>query len=194
MFTAADFDISKIELPPARKINREGQARHLYNADLVKIFNELPSDKWRCVFAIAYFTGARISEVLKLRVEDIHDGRINYVKASTKKRKNRQVKIVPQLQPFLDAYESPVEGYLFPAHHNTGRQGMATKPNAGHLSRPAADQVLRRVTSQLDLDGTSTHSFRRSFATNLHLAGTPTAQIKRLLGHASIDQTAQYIG
>ena len=186
MFSSADFDTSDVELPSARKHNREGQARHLDESELAEIFQLLPSEKWQCIFAIAYFTGSRISEVLKLNVDDVEGDRIVFRKANTKTRSHRAVIIVPQLQKFLAAYDAPQSGYMFPSRHN------AKQP--GHIGRRAADNVLREVCEALELDGTSTHSFRRSFATNLHKRGRKLAEIQRLLGHKSINMTARYVG
>lgn len=186
MFTNADFDIQAIALPEARKQNRHGQARHLTEADLVAIFNALPDEKWRCLFAIAYFTGSRISEVLKLTVADVTAERMLFRAANTKMRKTRVALVVPQLQAFLDDYDFPASGYLFPAHHNGDR--------AGHLSRQGADWLLRQVCEAVGLEGVSTHSFRRSFATNLYHNGEPLAKICRLLGHKDLTMTARYIG
>jgi integrase/recombinase XerD len=184
MFTAADFELGAIELPEARKVNRRGQARNLTPENLGAIFAEMPSDKWRAVFAIAYFTGSRISEVLSLDVGDIGPDRISFRRENTKTRKPRVAMMVDTLRPFLAVYNSPQAGYLFPAHHNG--QG-------GHLSRQAADQVLRDTCAMIRLDGVSTHSFRRSFATNLHQQGYSMAKIARLLGHSSPSMTARYV-
>lgn len=185
MFTSSHFDISGIELPEARKQNRHGQARHLSEEDLVDIFNHLPDEKWGCLFAIAYFTGSRIGEVLKLRVEDIEGDRVLFRAANTKTRKTRAAIITPPLREFLAAYDAPSSGYLFPAPRRSQR---------GHLSRQAADRVLREVCAVVGLEGVSTQSFRRSFATNLHANGEPVAKICRLLGHKSPAMTTRYIG
>lgn len=186
MFTTAHFDISQIDLPAARKQNRHGQARHLTEDDLAALFNVLPDAKWRCLFAIAYFTGARISEVLKLQVVDVTLEQVIFRAANTKTKKMRIALIVPPLQAFLDAYDWPSAGYLFPAHHNGDR--------TSHLSRQGADWLLRQTCQTIGLEGVSTHSFRRSFATNLHRNGEPMAKICRLLGHQSLTTTARYIG
>jgi integrase/recombinase XerD len=185
MFTASNFTLDNIELPPARKINRQGQARALTLENLVDIFAVLPSEKWLAVFAIAYFTGSRISEVLSLDVGDIAADRISFRRENTKTKKARVAVLVESLKPFLVAYEAPTSGYLFPSHHNARRPG--------HLSPQAADKVLRDACDMIGLDGVSTHSFRRSFATNLHKAGTSLAQIARLLGHSSASMTARYV-
>jgi integrase/recombinase XerD len=158
MFAASDFELGAIELPEARKVDRRGQARNLSTENLGAIFAELPSDKWRAVFAIAYFTGSRISEVLSLDVSDIGTDRISFRRENTKTKKPRVAMVVDALRPFLAAYDAPQAGYLFPAHHNG---------DGGHISRQAADKVLRDACEMVGLDGVSTHSFRRSFATNL---------------------------
>jgi integrase/recombinase XerD len=61
--------------------------------------------------------------------------------------------------------------------------------------RRAAHKVLGEVVETVpELDGISTHSFRRSFATNLARAGRPQAEIQRLLGHRSAVTTDRYVG
>ena len=184
MFSAASFELGAIELPEARKVARRGQARSLSTENLGAIFVELPNKKWRAVFAIAYFTGSRISEVLSLDVSDVATDRISFRRENTKTKKPRVAMVVEALRPFLAAYDGPSAGYLFPAHHNG--QG-------GHLSRQAADTVLRDACEMAGLDGVSTHSFRRSFATNLHKQGYSLAKIARLLGHSSASMTARYV-
>ncbi|MFM7526995.1 MAG: tyrosine-type recombinase/integrase [Nodosilinea sp.] len=184
MFSGNAFDIGSVELPEARKKNREGQARILDPENLSDIFQELPSAKWRAVFAIAYFTGSRISEVLSLDVADLEPDRISFRRQNTKTKKPRAATVVDALRPFLEEYPAPEAGYLFPAHHNG---------KGGHIQRQAADLVLRQACEYIGLDGVSTHSFRRSFATNLHRQGYSLAKIARLLGHSSASMTARYI-
>lgn len=184
MFAASDFELGSIELPEARKVDRRGQARNLTPENLGTIFAELPNDKWRAVFAIAYFTGSRISEVLTLDVSDVATDRTSFRRENTKTKKPRLAMVVDALRPFLAAYDAPQNGYLFPAHHNG---------DGGHLSRQAADKVLRDACEMAGLDGVSTHSFRRSFATNLHKQGYSLAKIARLLGHSSASMTARYV-
>jgi integrase/recombinase XerD len=184
MFTAASFELGAIELPEARKVSRCGQARNLSAENLGAIFAELPNEKWRAIFAIAYFTGSRISEVLSLDVSDLGQDRIRFRRENTKTNKPRVAMLVEALHPFLTAYEAPQSGYLFPAHHNG--QG-------GHVSRQAADKVLRDACELAGLDGVSTHSFRRSFATTLSKQGYSLAKIARLLGHSSASMTARYV-
>jgi integrase/recombinase XerD len=147
MFTRSDFEIGDIDLPAARKKNRIGQARHLTEEDIASLFEHLPEQKWQCVFAIAYFTGSRISEVLSLNVTDIDSDRITIRRENTKARKPRVATIVSRLRPFLIAYKSPDSGYLFPSGYN------AQHPS--HLTRQAADLVLRTACECAGLEGVS---------------------------------------
>ena len=187
MFTTANFDLSETVAAPARKKEGKGQARHLGEEELVTFFNHLPDEKWQCVFAIAYFTGSRISEVLSLDVKAIQSDRVVIAVLKARKPMTREIAIQPQLQTFLDAYDAPESGYLFPAYQNSQRKT--------HVSRQAAHKILKEVIeSAPELDGISTHSFRRSFATNLQKMGKSAAEISRLLGHKSTTMTARYNG
>lgn len=185
MFTSEAFTLGDVELPEARKINRTGQARHLTEENLAQLFDVLPDEKWQAVFAIAYFTGSRISEVLSLEVADLGEDRISFRRENTKTKKPRVAMVVEALKPFLAAYDAPEQGYLFPARHNAKK--------ANHITRQAADTVLRDACKMIALDGVSTHSFRRSFATNLYKQGYSLAKIARLLGHESATMTARYV-
>ncbi|MEL7494196.1 MAG: site-specific integrase [Cyanobacteria bacterium J06554_11] len=184
----ATFDVSLTTTAPARKKNGRGQARHLGEDELVTFFSHLVSVKWQTVFAIAYFTGSRISEVLKLQVNDVEGDRITFRKENAKTKIRREIAIQPQLRDFIQAYDAPAVGYLFPAYQNSKRKT--------HVTRQAAHKILREVVAAApELEGISTHSFRRSFATNLAKAGRSEAEIGRLLGHAQGgSMTPRYIG
>jgi len=187
MFSAATFDVSKTAIAPAQKKAGRGQARHMDEDELMVFFQHLPDEKWQLIFALAYFTGSRISEVLSLGASAVKGDRIIITILKSKSNRVREIAIMPGLQGFLDAYDAPEEGYLFPAYQNSQRKT--------HISRQAAHKVLNQVVEAApELEGISTHSFRRSFATNLAKAGRTEAEIGRLLGHAAQSMTARYIG
>ena len=93
--------------------------------------------------------------------------------------------VVDGLCPFLTVYDAPQSSYLFSARHNA--------KGSGHITRQAADLVLRDACMMIGLDRVSTYSFRRSFATNLHRQGYSLAKIARLLDHSSPTMTARYV-
>lgn len=188
-FSSIDFAVSSIELPKAKKVNGCGQAAHLSEEELSELLNALPNDQWRTVFAVAYFTGARISEVLKLKASAVRSDRIVYEAQTTKTKTRREAIIIPQLRSVLDEYGTDRKGFLFTSRHHNARKGSP-------LSRQAADKVLRDTCKGLwgEEHGVSTHSFRRSFATNLAQGGKPMAAIQRLLGHKDVGMTSRYVG
>lgn len=186
VFNISTPDLSDFDAP-ARKKDGKGQARDLNESELTIFFNALMSDKWRCVFAIAYFTGSRITEVLSLQRDDIHRDRIVIRQLKSRTEKKRTVKITSGLQPFLDAYDMPNNGYIFPAYQNSRRKTYVTIQ--------AASKVIREVVANNpELEGISTHTFRRSLATNLYHKGHTQAEIGRFLGHTQRSVTARYIG
>ena len=162
------------------KNSRNGQAEVLSESQLTALLDVL-SSQYRALFAICYYSSCRISEALKLEAGDIIGDRIVFRAATTKTKKTREVKIPSKLRQILKQAELPAIGYLFP-----GRFGA-------HLSRQAADLVLRRACEQIGLHGASTHSFRRTGITKLHDMGVPLRRIQARTGHVSLGNLALYI-
>jgi integrase/recombinase XerD len=163
------------------KENRKGQAASLTPAQIDRIV-ELAADRYRPIFAIAAYTGCRISEALTLRAQhlDLVGRQITFVE--TKTGVDRTVPIAPKLATILAAADLPSDGWLFPSHRS-----------AGHIVRTSAADELRRVADDLGYVGVSTHSFRRSLATNLSDLGQPLKTIAAVTGHKSVDSLARYI-
>jgi integrase/recombinase XerD len=163
------------------KENRKGQATSLSSSQIDRII-ELASPRYKPIFAIAGYTGCRISEVLKLEAKrlDLPGRSITFVKTKTKT--DRTVPISPKLEKVLESAQLPSEGFLFPG---TGDEG--------HVVRTSAADELKKIADDLGLVGVSTHSFRRSLATNLSDSGVPLKTIASVTGHRSLDSLSKYI-
>jgi integrase/recombinase XerD len=61
------------------------------------------------------------------------------------------------------------------------------------MSRQAADKALRQTCATLALEGVSTHSFRRSFATGALKRGVGLPTIQRVTGHKSLGSLGHYL-
>jgi integrase/recombinase XerD len=166
------------------KRDRNGQAKILTDSEVSAIFS-LFSERDKAIFAVCLYTGARISESISLRTGDITAGVITIRKENTKgKKRSRSIPISPNLEEILKEYlaiASPND-FLFP-----GRYG--SKP----LTTAYADLVLRQACSELGLKGISTHSFRRTALTRLHLSNVPLRTIQRISGHSSLSELAVYL-
>ena len=62
-----------------------------------------------------------------------------------------------------------------------------------HLSRQSFDKQLRAQLDYLMLEGSSTHSFRRSNLTAAKDAGLALSDIMRISGHTSLDALNKYL-
>ncbi|MGI2908357.1 tyrosine-type recombinase/integrase [Tolypothrix sp. VBCCA 56010] len=63
----------------------------------------------------------------------------------------------------------------------------------GHIHPDSADKILRAAFDDLDIENASTHSFRRSCLTKMHLAGVPTKVIKKISGHKTLAALDNYL-
>lgn len=137
---------------------------------------------YRLVTQIAYFTAARCGEVVSLERADLRGDAIIYRAAKTKTKTTRTAQVPAQLAQHIAAAGLPSGGYLFPS-----------SSGSGHLTVRAVDKWVRRSAELLGLDGVSTHSFRRSQATHLHLAGVSLRAIQRVTGHATLAALEKYL-
>ena len=163
------------------KSNRSGQATVLSPAQLTDLWTEL-DEPYRLITEIAYFTAARIGEVVSLSAADLRGERIVYRASMTKTRTTKEAVVPTQLATILAAADLPRSGYLFPS-----------AGASGHLTTRAVDKHLRRAAALIGVDGVSLHSFRRSQATHLHLAGVPLRAIQRITGHATLSALERYL-
>jgi integrase/recombinase XerD len=144
------------------------------------------------IYLLGYRAGLRIGSIAGLRINDVldHSGNLKEVvelrRDIVKNRKNYAAYIThPELRDALLSYlaERPrteVEN-LFVSQKNT-----AFKPNA------LAHKMLK-LFRDAGFDGASSHSMRRSFATNCIRAGVDIVSLKTLMNHSSIQQTSEYV-
>jgi len=141
--------------------------------------------KHRVLLALIYSAGLRLSEVIKLRLEDIDSDRMQIRIRQGKGRKDRYVVLSVLILSGLRKYyqSSCPKKWLF-----NGRR--AGEP----LSRRAVQWVMRRAKSQAGINKeVSTHSLRHSYATHLLEDGVDLYTIKEQLGHSSIETTLLYL-
>ncbi len=154
------------------------------------------TDSWtgqrdHLLFLLLYNTGARISEVLALRVMDVNvDGR--QIELLGKGRKHRRVPLWPQtqrrLRRWLKDNRYPPEAPLLP---NRFGQRLSRAGAAYQLQR-LVDRAAAEVTS-LKKRHISPHSFRHGTAMALLEANVPTEVIALYLGHESPKTTHLYV-
>ena len=127
--------------------------------------------------------GLRISDILKLRLNDIvRDGeryRLDIVEQKTGKA--RTFTVLTEMYNYIKMYvlENNIKPHevIFP------------------ITERAVQRQLKIVCDYLDYDGISTHSFRKFFATNVYVNNDYNIVIvQRLLQHSNPQITQKYIG
>ena len=150
----------------------------------------------RALFSFARGTAARISEVLNLKFENIKSAYVILPKRICKgKQRTREVPMNDRLRAEYERWKChwgskfgrPPEAsdYLFP-----GRFG---DPKEKHMTRCNADHALRKVCKELNIDGASTHSWRRTSLSNANDKGISLAVLKSISGHSSLDMLSRYL-
>jgi integrase/recombinase XerD len=174
------------------KRNRHGRGKILTQTEIQLLFNEgLPDPFYRCLFATALFSAARINEVCTLLTEDVFDksGRVRshltIRKSQTKGQLGtRTIPIIPDLRAFLVTYYPEAsDPYLFPGRYD----------KHSHINPDSAARVLRKACAIVGIEGVSTHSFRRTALTQMSNAGIPLKVIATYSGHRDLAQLNAYL-
>jgi integrase/recombinase XerD len=173
------------------KINRHGQAKILSPNEIQRLFSVgLTTFRDRTLFSLCLFTACRIQEAVTLRTQDIYtlagavQEEIIIRKSNTKgKLSTRQIPVIEDLRIILTAYY-PEAGkpYLF-----------AGRNPDHHLHWDTAGRILRRALKKAEIEGASTHSFRRTALTQMSNNLIPLRVIQEVSGHRNLGQLQKYL-
>lgn len=144
---------------------------------------------------LLYGTGARISEVCALDVDDVHAALVDAdagLRLFGKGAKERVVPLGSFARDALDAWL--VRGRpTFAARGSSGGPALLLNTRGGRLSRQSAWGVLREQAARAGLsEDISPHTLRHSYATHLLDGGADVRVVQELLGHASVTTTQIY--
>jgi integrase/recombinase XerD len=148
----------------------------------------------RAILELLYSTGARISEVVGLDVDDVDlTPDRAAVRLLGKGSKERVVPVGSYAVGALEAYLVRARPSLAAA--GTGTPALFLNTRGARLSRQSAWAVLRAAAERAGLPGAahiSPHTLRHSFATHLLAGGADVRVVQELLGHASVTTTQIY--
>ncbi len=150
-----------------------------------KALNEEPNETIRDFFWILLLTGARRSNVLSMRWQDIDWNTKTWRIPKTKNQEPQVVPLVPEAIDILRArYEAQKQTklasiYVFPGRGKTG-----------HLVEPKA--AWKRILKRAGLEDLRIHDLRRTLGSWQAIMGTPLPIIGKSLGHKSSQATEVY--
>lgn len=149
----------------------------------------------RAMLEFLYSTGARISEVIDLDVDDIHfaalDDGESVVRLFGKGSKERVVPLGSYARKALNEYLVRARPGM--AAKGKGNPALFLNQRGGRISRQAVWMILNKAAEQAELGvEISPHTLRHSFATHLLEGGADVRVVQELLGHASVTTTQIY--
>lgn len=168
---------------PAKRSGRLPEP--LGRQEIARLFAAVNYPKHRALLMTCYGAGLRVSELVHLKVTDIHSERMVIRVEQGKGRKDRYTLLSPRLLEELRNHwrsERPVE-WLF-----------MNRDRSGPLPATTAAKVYKNAKARAGITrGHGIHGLRHSFATHLMEAGVDLPTIQRLLGHTSLATTAKYL-
>jgi integrase/recombinase XerD len=172
------FDIEKL-------INASGPDPETEDAtalDMARVRN-------RAILELLYATGARISELTALNLDDLIDPTM--IRLFGKGSKERVVPVGSYAQRAIGTYLVRSRPALI--GKGKGTSALFLNQRGSRLSRQSAWQIISDAADQAQITGEiSPHTLRHSFATHLLEGGADVRVVQELLGHSSVATTQIY--
>ena len=148
-------------------------------ADILRLRN-------RAILELMYSSGARVSEVAQLDLDEMVQG--GWVRIRGKGSKERLVPVGSYAQRAIDAYLVRSRPLLAA---KAGGPALFLNQRGSRLSRQSIWEIIQSAGEACGLS-VSPHSLRHSFATHLIEGGADVRVVQELLGHASVATTQIY--
>ncbi|MCM2535099.1 tyrosine-type recombinase/integrase [Neobacillus pocheonensis] len=130
-------------------------------------------------------TGNRLNTILNIKIEDIDLGNGMVILTTTKNRKAQynpiSEYIVKILTEYIRTYILNKSDFLF--INELGEQ----------MTRNSMQHAIARYNKSRGVEKTSIHAFRHTFAKHYVTSGGDAFKLQRLLGHATLDVTLNYV-
>ena len=159
--------------------------RVLSKGEILRMINATGNKKHKLLIELMYSSGLRVSECVKLKINDVHIERKVGIVRQGKGKKDRLFllsdKFLKDFSDFVNNRENGNE-YVFNDHD----KGHMTIRNAQRIVKNAARnaEITKRVHC---------HMLRASFATHLLEQGINESYIQKLMGHASKKTLERYL-
>lgn len=184
-----------------RKQYKEREIVTFTEDEIVKIVNSNnpnrnASDSFIFVFALA--TGLRQGEILGLTFGDVSDGVIKVTKQAitdtdrSRKISHTKTENAIRYVPMPKSIASSFEMYKQSCKHNEDSDLVFGTRDGNIIDSTNLTRSLRRFLASIGVGYKDFHTFRRTYCTMLSKNGIPLSVASKLIGHSSIQVTAQY--
>jgi integrase len=188
-----DSELRRILKPTYQTLNiylNEDDMRLLYEVDLSGISH---LDRARDIFLVGCYTGLRHSDYSRINTHHVKNNVIDIIT----KKGNANIKVTipirPELRQILDKYENKIPKmtpqklglYIKQVGKMAGiNDEIEIKTTKGNK----IDSIVKRKYELI-----TTHTARRSAATNMYYSGIPVKDIMKITGHKKMETFEKYI-
>lgn len=151
----------------------------------------------QAMLELLYSSGARVSELIGININDLStvrtdDGEITTLKLRGKGAKERIVPLGSFASKAIDNYCVRIRPELL-AKNPKNNPALFLNSRGGRISRQSAWQLVLQAAAAAGItEHVSPHVFRHSYATHLLDGGADIRVVQELLGHASVTTTQIY--
>lgn len=145
----------------------------------------------RALLETLYATGIRVSELINLKLENIHED-LQLIKVLGKGSKERLIPISDMALLWIKKYEEEVRDPLL-LKKGCNSEFLFLNNRGTPLTRQAVWQIIKRYCKMAGIDKDVTpHTLRHTFATHLLENGADLRVVQEILGHSDISTTQIY--
>ncbi|WP_394512542.1 site-specific integrase [Priestia aryabhattai] len=158
--------------------------RDLAKLQEMKLYLKSKSTRNYILFILGISTGLRISDILKLKKEDLLNTHVTL--RETKTRKQKRIRIPPSIRTEILEYAKELTDgdYVIQS-----RQGINRA-----IDRSTAYRILREAAKQVNLNEIGTHTLRKTFGYHFYQQTKDVAMLQEMFNHSSPQITLRYIG
>ncbi len=145
----------------------------------------------RAILETLYATGMRVSELINLELQDLHDD-LGLVRVLGKGEKERLIPISPVALDWIKKYENEVRDPLI-LQVGKSDEHIFLNNRGKKITRQAIWQMIKKYYQMAAITKDVTpHTLRHTFATHLLENGADLRVVQEILGHSDISTTQIY--
>ena len=178
----------------AFKSNRSGKASTLSEKQISQLLDYLP-EKYSLLAEVLFWSAGRVTEVSNIKVKNINfkEETLILEKSTTKMKQSRiatlHTNTIHKLKNWIIKHKLKNDDYIFFSKSNNSKIPVGK----AHLGYHTIDEYFRKGFDWIGVKGASTHSFRRSMATNLMNSSFTLKEIMDITGHKNISTLQEYL-
>lgn len=159
---------------------------------MINYLNKCKDLKKLTMICVLYETGARVSEFINIKLEDL---KLSDNASITLYGKGNKTRIVPISQELVKL----INKYLKEVYVNYGDDYLLYSAQKKKYYRNSINKIITTLITDLKINYSNyfkgnyhPHSFRHTKATHLYNNGTPLLYVKEFLGHSTLSSTEIY--